>query len=322
MAGSTAAFVAYDVRPAKQTERRGILELLGCARGAGFDIPRYRYVGLGGTKFVDFRMMKRHVGFAEYVSVERDKDIFARCKFNRPYHDIAMYKGDITEFLSVDSFYGNSVYWIDLEIGVGKELFEVAYALAEKAADGDVLLITISGELPAGTRSKGESERKSILVSRLPSLKAQIKRLPNKAFSEKRYPGTASRILGYILTSAFSTRLHEGVYAPLIRVIYKDSTYMCTIGGVFTKRGSRRRGAISKAVAEKIPLMCPPRKAEPYLIPDFNYTDLERILIDKSVPSAGSGYTRRLVTLGLPLESLLEYEEVARYLPRYVEAAF
>jgi hypothetical protein len=169
MARSTAKFIAYDVRPAKQTERRGIVEFLNCAKHAGFDVSNYRYVGFGGTKFIDFQLMERYVGFKKYRSIEHDAEIFNRCKFNKPFNSIEMFDGPLSVFLSTDTSPENSVYWLDFEIGLNGELFSNLNSIASRAKDGDIILVTIKADLP-----RGKSTVKHLLKSRLPSLSTLI----------------------------------------------------------------------------------------------------------------------------------------------------
>ncbi|MDX8432847.1 hypothetical protein RFN25_05290 [Mesorhizobium abyssinicae] len=317
MPRSTASFIAYDVRPAKQTERRGIVEFLNCAKHAGFNVASYRYVGFGGTKFIDFQLMDRYVGFSSYRSIEHDEDIFDRCKFNKPFNSIEMYKGPLSVFLSTDNHDGNSVYWLDFEIGLNGELFSNINAIAARAKDGDVILITIKADTPGG---KGTP--KDILKSRLPGLKAWIERLKPGQFTDKQFPNTAGRALLEILKSAFSNRSAEGRFHPFFKVIYEDSVPMCTVGGVFCRRGSQRPGKLKRAVARSLAIMCPRGPAEFYTVPLFNFTELERILLDKSEVDNRTGYSRRLLTLGLSSDELEAYCKVSRFVPKYIESAF
>ena len=46
--------VQYELRPAKQVERRMIIDALRKLAMAGFEIEDYNYVGFGSIYFVDF----------------------------------------------------------------------------------------------------------------------------------------------------------------------------------------------------------------------------------------------------------------------------
>lgn len=321
MARSTASFIAYDVRPSKQIERRAIVEYLNCAKHAGFNIPQYRYVGLGGTKFIDFHLMRRFVGFSSYASIERDEDIFPRCKFNCPFEFIQMYPGEFSQFLISDQYEGNSAYWMDLEGCISVDTLSDMNSMANHINEGDMLFVTICAELPSGMNNKSTTERRGVLRSKIPTFSSSINRMKNDAFSEKSFRKTAGEMLLLMLDSAFSSRT-DGAFQPLLRVLYRDSSWMCTIGGSFTSKRSRRASRLKRLVGENLSPVCGLKKDEFYSIPEFNFTNLERILIEKSDLESMNAYTRRLLSLRLEKDKLLEYKNLARLVPRYVESAF
>ncbi len=74
MKPSTAKFIPYDLRPAKQAERRILLDFLKCGNEAGLTISDCRYVGMGGTRFIDFHLMHRFLSVNRMISLERDPD--------------------------------------------------------------------------------------------------------------------------------------------------------------------------------------------------------------------------------------------------------
>lgn len=318
MTRSTASFIAYDVRPEKQIERKCIVEYLNLCRQAGFEIGNYRYLGFGGTKFIDFQIMSKYVGFKSYISIEHDSDIFKRCRFNKPFGAIEMYEGEVTDYLSTDTYLGNTVFWLDLELKISTNVLETLNSAAERAKLGDVFFVTICGEPPAGLNKKGDADRKKVLRSQLPSLKAAITKIPNREFSDKQFPTTSGSLLLTLIQSAFASRIEEGRFHPHIKVIYRDSVVMCTVGGVFLPNYSRRPNKLRRLCEEKISSFC--RKNEFYKIPKFNFTELEKILINKSNFRLDSGYSRRLKSLGIPLEELEEYERLSRFIPKYMES--
>jgi hypothetical protein len=262
-------------------------------------------------------MMDRYVGFSAYQSLEHDEDIFNRCKFNKPFNAIEMFSGPLSDFLSIDKATSNSVYWLDFEIGLNSELLANLNSVAGKAKDGDIVLVTIRAEPPGG---KGGV--KHLLRSRLPSLKAKIDRLKPKDITDRAFPVTAGKLLLALLETAFAPRIAEGRFRPLFKVVYDDSMPMCTVGGTFTKLRSQRAGKLKRAVAKSLSMMCPPGKNAFYEVPVFNFTVLERLLLEKSVSGQKAGYIRRLTSLGLKAEELQKYEEVSRFVPKFIESAF
>src|SRR5438552_2872530 len=80
--------VAYDLRPAKQVERRMIIDVLQRMTAAGFPIREYQYTGLGSIYFVDFVLFHRLLGLHRLLSVEHDPRIERRVEFNRPFANV------------------------------------------------------------------------------------------------------------------------------------------------------------------------------------------------------------------------------------------
>lgn len=318
MAKSTASFIAYDVRPEKQIERRAIVEYLNLSRQAGFDIGKYRYVGFGGTKFVDFQIMSKYVGLGSYVSIEHDREIFKRCSFNKPFSSIDMFQGEVTDFLTTDQYEGNTVFWLDLELKITSSVFEILNSVAERAKIGDILFFTICAEPPAGLNRKSDADRKVVLKSQIPSLKAPISKIANRDFSDKHFPKTSGKLLLKMLQNAFSSRVEDGTFQPHFKVLYKDSLVMCTVGGVFCENFSRKPGKLRRICESRLGPFC--NRNDFYNVPKFNFTELERILIQKSSFSDNSGYMRRLKSLGINDAELQEYENISRFVPKYMES--
>ncbi|MGZ9811534.1 O-methyltransferase [Pseudoroseicyclus sp. H15] len=320
MTGSTARFIAYDMRPAKQTERRGLVEYLTAARAAGLDLQNYRYLGFGGTKFVDFQLMKYHLDFESYQSIESDEALFRRCYFNRPFPEISLYRGPLSEFLAVDEFEGNSVSWLDYEAGPNSEVYEDLVTVANRSKCGDILVVSLSGEMPR--KIENSSDKKSVLRSRLPALSSLINRLRPIDFSGKRYPETVGKLLSGMLSTAFAVRAPDGKFRPRFRVIYRDSTWMVTVGGSFLQRGSRIGPRFDRLLDAQLSSMCPAGRDSFYRIPNFNFTQLERMLMEKSDTKTGEGYVRKLKSIGISEQELENFERISRFVPRFAELAF
>src|SRR5438046_7513960 len=87
--------VFYDLRPAKQVERRMIIDVLQRLSAGGLQVRDYQYTGLGSIYFVDFILFHRLLGIKKLVSVEFDGRIKKRVHFNRPYSLIEIRLGAI-----------------------------------------------------------------------------------------------------------------------------------------------------------------------------------------------------------------------------------
>src|SRR5262245_30820229 len=91
MTGATRSFekVFYSLRPAKQIERRMLMDGLVRLIAAGFPIRQSQYLGMGSIDFVDFLLFHKFLGLQRMHSVEYEKTIAKRIDFNKPFRFIA-----------------------------------------------------------------------------------------------------------------------------------------------------------------------------------------------------------------------------------------
>ena len=84
--------VPYDLRPAKQIERRMLVDGFQRLAQAGFPIRDYQYTGFGSLYFVDFVLFHKLLGIHRMLTVEHDQSLADRVEFNRPFDcvEIAM----------------------------------------------------------------------------------------------------------------------------------------------------------------------------------------------------------------------------------------
>src|SRR5947209_9875151 len=107
--------VPYDLREAKQVERRMIIDALLRLAVAGFSVTDYQYTGMGSVYFVDYSLLHRLLGIHRMLSVEISQAIRRRVEFNRPFGlvetEIAGI-GDILPSLSRDR---RHIVWLDYD---------------------------------------------------------------------------------------------------------------------------------------------------------------------------------------------------------------
>jgi hypothetical protein len=142
MKRSTASFIAYDLRPAKQAERRILLDFLKCANEAGISVSDCRYVGMGGTKFYDFHLLHRFIGVCRMVSLERDPALHTRAVFNCPYDFIDVQPRTVADFLASDLDETPTVYWLDYDDGISAEITADIMSMGARIKVGSFAFVT------------------------------------------------------------------------------------------------------------------------------------------------------------------------------------
>ena len=106
--------INYLIRPAKQVERKLIIEALQCL-GKKYKIPNYTYVGMGSRYFVDFQMIHKLLGVKDMISFEMEEDKIKRFDFNLPYKFIDLQPGKSTAILPTIDWSKNLIIWLDYD---------------------------------------------------------------------------------------------------------------------------------------------------------------------------------------------------------------
>lgn len=319
MPKSSAITIPYDIRPSKQIERRIILDMLLTAAASGFPIGSSRYVGMGGIKFFDFIMFHRYLGLKVFISLEHDPDLLARCKFNKPFENVTIYEGSFSDFITDFRSSSPHIFWVDYDYGLSEDLKDDLLSVGSKIPPDSFLFLTVDGE-PKRTMAKASSE------ARMNDFEEQlgyfVGRRTLRDFEDDQFRKTVADILLRIVRYAFNAR-PDGSFFPILKLIYRDSSWMVTVGGFFS---SLERGAdLVREWQSRMAFL--PRHSDErfYELPRFNITDLERKLLDmhatRRVPrQRRDQIPTRILELGFNRSFIANYRKLIRYIPRYFES--
>lgn len=311
---STAIHLSYDLRPAKQSERRIILDLLSIAGDIGFDISDYRYVGMGANRFYDFLMIHKYVGIRKMISLEHDPKMYKRARFNVPYDFIDVKEKTAQEFLAEDPYSDPTVAWLDYDGGVGAHITRDIAALAGKSKIGDFCFVTTYGGPPKALNDLNTEGRLAWLQEKLSAFAGKVVRAET---DDDTFPSAVHKILFAAFKNAYAAR-SDGVFFPFFQIEYSDSVPMVTVGGGFMAPGAVTD--FRRHMKSRLPFLRP--EAEDfYSIRSLHLTERERVLFDRAVTkkSKRSSEWNQLKTLGFRDVEFDAYSDLIRYLPRYVE---
>jgi hypothetical protein len=310
---STATFISYNLRPAKQAERRILLDFLKCAGDAGVAISDCRYVGMGGTMFYDFHLMHRFLGITRMVSLERDPDTHPRCLFNRPFEFIAVENESAATFMAKDRDSKPTIYWFDYDDGFGADIVADILSLGARVRPGGFAFATVCESPPGVLAKQNKAQRLEYFQEKLGDFAIGLTAddLDNAAF-----PGTLHRILVQAFQSAFAVR-SDGKFQTLFQIRYRDTSPMITVGGCFGSSGYSSR--IRERVRSDLPFLL---TGDPYQIRHLNLTPRERDLFDIAAtkPRKNSKQANSLRSLGFKKADFDAYRDLLRFLPRYFES--
>lgn len=313
MKPSTAIFVPYNLRPAKQAERRVLLDFLKCANEAGLNISDCRYVGMGGTMFYDFHLIHRFLGINQMVSLERDPDIFSRCEFNRPFDFIKVENMAAATFLAKDNDDATTIYWFDYDDGFGPDIIADILSLGTRVKVGGFAFVTVYAGPPGILQKQSKEQRLEYFQQYMGDFSLG---LTADQMETATFPKIVHQTLVTAFQNAFSART-DGKFQVLFQVQYKDSTPMITVGGCFSEVADGRD--ILNRVNTDLPFLL---KGRPYQIRQMNLTERERELFDMAVTNRrkNSKQANSLRSLGFKNRDFETYRDLIRFLPRYYES--
>jgi hypothetical protein len=318
MARSSAAYVPYDLRPSKQTERRILIDFFLAARSAGIPVSSLPYIGMGGIKFVDFIMMHKFLGNKQFTSIEGDPAIIERCKFNKPFGSIKLYSGDVADFIDNFDEEAPHIFWLDYDWALSRNVFDDLIDLGSKLAPGSFLIVTVSGEASGPLRKLNDRGRLQYFRENLNDFALDF---DETHFGDASIRFALSKMLLSILIYSFRAR-HPAQFFPGVKLIYKDSSWMVTVGGYF---GQQSEGlALMRNAREHLPFLSKSEDNTFFQVPQFNMTDSERRVFDLLVTNTprDRSRARMIKNWGFDADFVRQYRNMIRYIPRYFESAW
>lgn len=313
-ARSTGKFIPYDLRPAKQSERGILVDLLKIGGECGLPIRDYRYIGMGANRFYDFLMLHKYLGLRNMVSLEHDNDMFKRAQYNVPYNFIEVKNTTVAQFLADDISNAKDIFWLDYDGGIGPHISADITSMAVRLKPGDFCFVTLFGGPGGRLQKMNDADRLTTLSDTLHQLAGDVKL---EDVQNANFPRAIHKILMAAFKNAFATRT-DGKFVPLLQVEYSDSQPMVTVGGVLLAQevASTYRVKLKRA----LPFLST-TNTELYEIRSLCLTEKERNLFDRAVTARTkrSAERNKLTTFGFKDEEFDAYKELLRYLPRYVE---
>lgn len=312
---STARNIPYDLRPAKQSERGILIDLIKIGGDAGLKVRDYRYVGMGANRFYDYLLMHKALGVRRMVSLEHDAKMFERARFNVPFRFIDVRHETVATFLNVDARKSPEIVWLDYDGGLAPDIAQDIASLAVRAGIGDFAFVTLPGTPPRSMERNSDVDRLIAVQEVMGELAGGVQ---VEDVERIQFHLAVHKILVAAFRNAFALR-HEGSFVFLMQVRYKDGVPMVTVGGAFLDNATAE--AYTTRVKTALPFL--PLDEAIYSIPSFSLTERERHLFDRAVTSHRSRCAEKtlLEKMGFDDEDWTSYGEILRYLPRYVETA-
>lgn len=301
--------VNYEFRPAKQVERRMLIDALQMLGEGGFPIREYSYTGMGSVYFIDFILFHRLLGIDRMMSVEYDNSIEKRINFNRPFEFIDIQispVGDVIPSLSSDQ---KHILWLDYDDIISRNQLQDIALASTYLTGGSIFLVTIDVEPP--TKTDRPKDWKEYFLSEAGDY--LDRKTPVAAFAKSELPKRNVELVNSALKAGLVGR-SDVEFIPIFNFLYKDSHQMITVGGMFggkTEKRKIRGSAIADAFYYR-----PSLRQEPCVIHVPLLTRKERQYLDGLMPYDDSFSP---TDFEITSELLSAYREIYRFCPSYAE---
>jgi hypothetical protein len=299
--------VFYDLRPAKQVERRMLIDALQRLSMSGFNLHSYQYTGFGSIFFVDFILLHKFLGISRLLSVEHDPRIAKRIRFNQPYKQIAIELrpvGDVIPTLSADL---RHLLWLDYDDIISRSHIGDLVQVGTNLSVGSIVLVTVDVEHPRGDTP---SEWREHFIAEAEEFLGPS--FQPKDFEASKLPALNAAILQRALKRGLAGRQAE--FIPLFNFVYADGHQMLTAGGMIGTETERRQifaSTLSDTCYYRSDFALPPYRI---LIP--RVTRKERLYLDSAMPCSKRWRPKEFE---LKADDVRAYREIYRFFPAYAE---
>jgi len=312
VSGKSYQKVHYELRPAKQVERRMLLHAFHALRGVGYPISTYEYTGLGSIYFIDFVLFHRYLGITRLTSVEGDQDVKRRVCFNRPYKQIKIVHDDIAAQVARLSSGRRHILWLDFDSIVTGDLLNTVQLASTQLSVGSLLIVTVDVEPPGKPEGKNynptawkrhyEFEAGDLLWSGVRC----------GDFARDALPATNARILKAAIDKGLETR--DANLIDLFSFLYADGHRMLSLGGMIGVDEDRKR--LESLDRKDLVFLTDDIVARQFEIRVPLVTRKERHYLDQCMPCSKDWSPR---SFEMKPEDVSDYKKIYRYYPSYTE---
>lgn len=308
---SSSEKINYLVRPAKQVERKLIIEALLRLKMV-YDIEDYQYIGMGSLFYVDHQMFHKYLGIKDMISIEMEEDKIDRFRFNMPYGFIEIHPGISTDLLQTFDWKKDKFIWLDYDSKISKMVIADIQIICNRIKPGGILIITLDAK-PERFESPRKDPSTSVNRDRLENFKKELYpyfpfTISERDLSTKKLPV----LLWQVITDVIKDELRrkELDFFQIFNLKYKDTTPMYTFGCVFEKEPNK----LKKTGLFDLEFISRDREIVEINLPII--TPLEKIEFDKLIPNIALKFKR----FEMSNKQLDDYEKYYKYYPRYFEA--
>ena len=230
--GGSAGRLNYLLRPAKQVERKLLIEGLTKLAEAGYLINEYTYLGLGSPYFADFILFHKYLYIDKMICVEHQA-IPKRMAFNRPFSFVRIHMGEVSDLFPELDREQPYLIWLDYDYPLVDSVLADVGQLIGLLSRRSILIVSVRAELQLPERDDPEAKKKRDQIA------VDTNKTIGRLYGQ---PVTAADLPPVPLAKMFSKSLQTLLvdhakrrsltFQPLFNYRYRDGVQMLSVGGV------------------------------------------------------------------------------------------
>jgi len=233
MSGET---IPYQLRQNKAIDRYAFAELLS-KLDKYCDISKYSYIGFGGHSLEDFKHIHTRFDIQTMTSIEVDKEVYKRQKFNQPHSCINCILVPSGQFIEDFDRTGQTIIWLDYtKPSQLRDQIEEFQATLDRLQPFDVVKLTLNAHAASYVPQEGR-EPDETWQARLEDLRKKLGDLfplgsvNSEMMTTKLFPHALNLVVKH--AASLSMRGQRKFYfQPLTAFSYSDGQTMLTVTGI------------------------------------------------------------------------------------------
>ena len=229
---SSTNIINFNLRQNKSIERAIVFDCVGdIVRLLG--LRELVYVGFGSVWFADFVLAHRLLSIDTMISIEQDDVIYERAKFNKLYRTLEVLKGLSSNVIPPlierpDLADRPWIAWLDYDNDIDESKLRELVELIRVLPKNSILLTTFSTYAAKYGRNENRPDYLNQLFGESTSETLTPMDTRNQDGLSKIIADSTERFL----VSAAIRLGRPGAFHPAIKLMYRDTAPMVTIGGV------------------------------------------------------------------------------------------
>ncbi|MBN1969160.1 MAG: hypothetical protein JW870_07310 [Candidatus Delongbacteria bacterium] len=309
--------IDYNLRPAKCTERKIIIDIIRSFLDNQNFAKDYQYIGFGSIFYNDFRLFHKNFGIKEMICIESEKDDADRFKFNLPYKSIDLIMEHSSDAINQINWDKKTIIWLDYDLPMEKSMLDDIFNTFSFLKDNSIFIFSCNRSFQryfdSNSHEYNVNKFKNDFGDYTPF------RIKPSDLTMSNSHKMLSNLIEITINSSLKERnsiikndINKLNFEKLFKFNYADGAPMFTVGGIISLKENLKRIQIKKRK-----LYFPGK--DNFNIETPLITNKEMTLLNSKLPNTFKRFSKYKAFSFIPDKYVESYYNLYRYLSIYSE---